>query len=134
MTRSDDPRLGDRAPEFARMSLKPGIGYEATHPVAESVWRNRLLNKMEDVPSSLRHGSKIEPLGRYLTKALRKQCGRDEKAPESVVQKVQEELQPVRQAAFDASRPFREVLAESEKGKVASFKAKAKIYKQRKTL
>lgn len=135
MTRSDDVRLNGRFPEFSRMSRKPGIGYEAVHNVAESVWRHRLLEeKLDDVPGSLRHGSREQPLGRYLTKALRKQCGRDENAPESVVRKYQEELQPVRQAAFDASQSFADALAQANAQKVKNFGARKNIYRQRKTL
>lgn len=77
MTRYDDPRLHGRMPEFARMSLKPGIGQSAMHDVAHVIMQLGLDSSEDDVPSSLRRGSTIAPLGRYLTTQLRKMTGKD---------------------------------------------------------
>lgn len=82
MTRFDDPRLGNRHPEFARMSLKPGIGAGILDSVATVITRYNLLTPEGDVPVTLRHGDLQWPLGRYLRKQLRKKLGLNERAPQ----------------------------------------------------
>lgn len=81
MTRYDDPRLGNRHPEFARMSLRPGIGSGVLASVAATITRYNLLDSAGDVPVTLRHGDQEWPLGRYLRKQLRKKLGLNEKSP-----------------------------------------------------
>lgn len=81
MTRWDDPRLGNRHPEFARMSLRPGIGHGALAAAAATISRYNLLDSAGDVPVTLRHGNTEYPLGRYLRKQLRKALGLNEKSP-----------------------------------------------------
>jgi len=74
MTGKDDERLKGRYPEFARMSLRPGIGANAISDVADAL-QNRhgwdSIGITGDVPSVLRHGSRTMPLGRYLRRKLR---------------------------------------------------------------
>lgn len=74
MTGADDVRLDGRYPEFARMSLRPGIGAPAVTGVAGYL-QNREgwddIQRRGDVPNVLRHGRKILPLGRYLRERLR---------------------------------------------------------------
>lgn len=81
MTRTDDPRLGDLQPEFARMSLKPGIGAGVVDALAELITRYSLLTPQGDVPVTLRHGRQQMPLGRYLRKKLRERLGLDARSP-----------------------------------------------------
>lgn len=81
MTRTDDPRLGNRHPEFARMSLKPGLGHGALQSVAKTILQYDLLTPEGDVPVTLRHGTTHWPLGRYLRRQLRKQMGLNERSP-----------------------------------------------------
>ncbi|AZL82985.1 replication initiator protein [Apis mellifera associated microvirus 53] len=74
MTKSDDPRLGGRYPEFSRMSLKPGIGAGAIEELTaffKSDQGKRLLDETGDVPLALMHGGRSLPLGRYLRRKLR---------------------------------------------------------------
>jgi len=94
MTRKEDERLNGRYPEFARMSLKPGIGAGFIPEVA-SVLLQLGLEDMADVPSSLRHGGSVLPLGRYLRRKLREHVGRDPKAPQATLDAIQEEMRPV---------------------------------------
>lgn len=102
MTRTDDVRLGNRHPEFARMSLKPGIGYHALHEIASVLIQYQ--EQEPDVPTALRHGSrKILPLGRYLTRSLRELTGREKAAPLETLQIQQEKLQVLRDATWDLS-------------------------------
>ena len=77
MTAADDTRLKGRYPEFARMSLRPGIGYGALSEVANTLCAYDLDRRLVDVPSALRHGAKEYPLGRYLQRNLREIIGRD---------------------------------------------------------
>lgn len=74
MTAKDDARLQGKYPEFARMSLRPGIGALSVVQVAEALqnkhgWDSIL--RTNDVPVSLRHGRKDMPLGRYLRMKMR---------------------------------------------------------------
>lgn len=65
MTNSSDPRLNGRAPEFARMSLRPGLGALALAPVVSVLEKYQL-----PVPCGLRHGEKIMPMGRYIRRKI----------------------------------------------------------------
>lgn len=98
MTSKDDQRLMGRHPEFARMSLKPGIGATAIPDIASVILEHN-LEKNDDVPNSLRHGNRLLPLGRYLTGKLRVEVGKDAKAPQSTIDKVSADLLPLRLAA-----------------------------------
>lgn len=60
--------------EFAVMSLRPGIGYPALDKIVELMKDEQFqkyILKLGDVPSSLRHGAKLLPFGRYLKNKLR---------------------------------------------------------------
>lgn len=76
MTHASDPRLGGRHPEFARMSLRPGIGALAMATLASALNNqhgSRELRLTGDVPYQLRLGRKSLPLARYLRQRLRKE-------------------------------------------------------------
>lgn len=130
MTRKDDPRLKGRFPEFARMSLKPGIGADAMHQVASDLMLHR-LDERSDVPTSLRHGAREWPLGRYLTRKLRRLSGKEENAPEETLQKIKEELRPLREAAFASSSPLSEAIAAQSEQPIRNLEARQKIHKRR---
>lgn len=134
MTRFDDDRLAGRHPEFARMSNRPGIGRDAMDVLANEFLRLGLDKTQPDVPSALRHGPKLLPLGRYLQRRLRVLVGREEKTPDEVIQKVQQELSAVRQAAFDNSESFSVALREARKGEAYKVKSRFEIFKQRKSI
>lgn len=84
MTREGDPWLKGRPPEFARMSLKPGIGVPAIGWLADALGRQQLMEDGKytpllkirgDVFSTVRIQGKIFPLGRYLRTKLRQAMG-----------------------------------------------------------
>lgn len=106
-TRPDDSRLQGRHPEFARMSLRPGIGAGAIPDIASSMMQYGIEEKLEDVPTALRHGSSLMPLGRFMRRHLRKQVGLDENAPAHVLEALRSGLLPVFEAvevAFPAAK------------------------------
>lgn len=136
MTKADDPRLGGRHPEFARMSLRPGIGYGALHKVAAELLRYNMIEAQGDVPSALRHGQKLWPTGRYLKRHLRLMCGESENAPAEVVAKARQELSVLYESVKGKEmvrERFREEVAKSLEQKVLQVEARSKIYKQRRS-
>lgn len=73
MTHRLDPRLHGREPEFSRMSLNKGIGYQAMEVLNADILRptRQLRGPTEDSTiSSLSYGRSKRPLGRYLTRRL----------------------------------------------------------------
>ena len=138
LTAKDDPRLEGRHPEFARMSNRPGIGAGVMDEVASSIMEHEL--EIEDVPTTLRHGSKQYPLGRYLRQNLRKKLGRDEKTPETVLNEVQEKLRPL-QAFAEANAPrgfkafyFKNLIIDAAEGKRIRMEARHKRQPKRGTI
>lgn len=136
MTHKDDPRLEGRHPEFARMSLRPGIGHPALHEIASEIMRFDLEKTEDDVPSGLRHGSSVFPLGRYLRRKLRLMVGLDEHCPDAVLDKMAEEMLPLWEAAFSTPRVagarenfFKTLLVEQDDARVAQIEARNRIYK-----
>lgn len=129
MTRYDDTRLNGRMPEFARMSLRPGIGYGALHDVASAIMENDISKDI----TALRRGKTIYPLGRYLTQNLRQLTGKDKNAPPEVLQENYERLLPLRQAAKrDNQNPsFKSYVVEAYKQDILNRAARAAIYKKR---
>ena len=134
MTAADDRRLCGRHPEFARMSNRPGIGQAAMWEVASELLRYRLDERLPDVPLALNHGKKQMPLGRYLRRELRKMVGKLEETPIESLEAYKEEMRPVRETAFNASRSYKEVLLEVNKAKRQRSEARAKIFKGRRSL
>lgn len=111
MTHRSDIRLGGRHPEFARMSLRPGIGVPALWNVASEIMRYR-LEEQGDVPIALRYGAKMMPLGRYLRMNLRKMVGLDAKAPPEALQKLANQMQLLRSFAWQNDRSVASVFSE----------------------
>lgn len=110
-TSKDVPALNGRHPEFARMSLRPGIGADAMLDVALAMRRSPLDERV--IPAGLRHGSKILPLGRYLRKRLRGELGQEATlGTRADPLPVDGALQLVRAFAFANSRSVSEVLGE----------------------
>lgn len=88
----DVAKLDGRHPEFARMSLRPGIGAVATASIG-AVCRQYEANGLGlDVPHVLQHGRRTYPLGRYMRARLRAYLGRDEKEPDAAFYQRQEKM------------------------------------------
>lgn len=117
--------LCGRTREFARMSLKPGIGLGYVSRIG-SVLPSGLL----DVPNALRYGGSVQrPLGRYLQRGLRKEIGRYAEAPREVQIAQQEQMRNLRlDARYDSDNPsLKSRLVEAGKGVIASIEAKDAI-------
>lgn len=121
-------------PEFSRQSNRPGIGALALPEIADIVLKYDVIQTHGDVPSSVRQGKRILPIGRYLRGKLREQVGLSKNAPAVSLEKLQEELRPLREAAFNSSESLRNLIVDINKGSVLSAEAKARIRKKRSTL
>lgn len=149
MTSHLDPRLGGRAPEFARMSLKPGIGAGAMKQVAAAFdqYAGQHFSADVDVPYLLSHGGKQMPLGRYLRRKLREEfIGEISQESEQIWKDLRslhlsnqknEALQSMR-ATFESnaedSQSFEDHLIATRRQKVLNVETRAKIYKHRRSL
>lgn len=93
MTNEKDPRLCGRTPEFARMSLRPGIGALSVSQIASALQDfGRLPGDHGDVPKVLTHGRANWPLGRYMRSKMRGAMGMHPGEPEDVTYKKTAEL------------------------------------------
>lgn len=97
LTRKGDPRLEGRHPEFARMSLRPGIGALAMPVLGEALTHGpggaASIVSEGDVPMVVRHSKKLWPLGRYLRGKLREEVGMDSAMPAAKLTALQVEMQ-----------------------------------------
>lgn len=136
MTRFDDPRLDGRHPEFARMSLRPGIGYHALWEIADVLMSLGLDESEADVPSALRHGRRIWPLGRYLRSRLRLMVGKEEKCPDEVLQEAALRLLPLREAAKRSSvnPSFKAQVVEAFRQDALNLETRQRIFRKRSDL
>lgn len=133
MTHRHHPWLQGRDPEFAQMSLKPGIGYGFMHEVASTLLQYDYLGE-GDVPVTLSHGKTQRLLGRYLRKKLRLMMGRDEKAPRNVEQEEEMRSLYIHSLKDPQFVTIKDTLTKMDDGKVASMEARAAIFKKRQTL
>lgn len=125
--RSDNEWLQGRHPEFARMSLRPGIGGGAVPSIA-ATWADYKSAKA-DVPYVLYRGDRSLPLGRYLVRRTRKHLGLPLDAPQSVMDQVQADVLPMRLAArADNENPStKKRLVDRNRGAEASLAARSAI-------
>lgn len=137
MTSKEDSRLCGRHPEFARMSLKPGIGAGILPDVASALLGHNLEDTLTDVPTSLRTQSRVQPLGRYLTRNLRESVGKPPNAPQEKLQELKEKMLPLQEAARLMApkgtylETLKSLILEANQGQYSRLEARAKIYKKR---
>lgn len=121
MRSPDDARLNGRYPEFARMSLRPGIGATAMGDVAQALASDAVgaasIARAGDVPLALNHGRRSLPLGRYLRRKLREELGFDELG-QTEVQRLRQEAERVLTVQLDP-RGVSKTLAAEEDERIA---------------
>lgn len=96
MTSFGAPGLKGLAPEFARMSLRPGIGALAIPAISsEMVSRSgaAFVGKEGDVVRRFRARQRFWPLGRYLVRLLRESAGVPEESARLMYEKQLQEFQ-----------------------------------------
>lgn len=134
MVNKDDPRLKGRYPEFARMSLRPGIGAGAARGVAEALNCSggaKFVADSGDVPTALKHEQKSLPLGRYLRRKIREEMGFDNIGGQEKPQQVQAaEMSALLEASgsrtrYKLEKPF------IEHQKILQVETKAKIWSKK---
>lgn len=138
MTAKDDPRLHGRYPEFARMSLRPGIGAPAIHAVAEALQNKHgwdEINRNGDVPSVLRSAGRTMPLGRYMRARLREELGFKFRSdnPEKAFKKTAELLDLYKDYLLNTEAPvsLEKWEAARKAQKILKMEVKQRIYSQR---
>lgn len=136
MTRYDDGRLYGRMPEFARMSLRPGIGQRAMHDIADVILTLGLDVSEADVPSALRRGARMWPMGRYLRQQLRLMTGKEINTPDEVLLEAAEKLRPMREAAkASSSHPsFKTFVVEAFRQDILNRVARQRVHSKRGSL
>lgn len=141
LTAKDDPRLPyGHHPEFARMSLRPGIGAGSISKIAEALqtragWDE--ITQSGDVPSMLRHGSRKLPLGRYLRRKLREEMNFENvNAPPEVLYRQSVEMSDLLKTHLlvEEGGSLASALREANAQKILNLETRSKIYAQRKTL
>jgi hypothetical protein len=86
-TKSNDftkSKLGERIPEFQRMSTKPGLGYEAARIFAEWYLTKegaRFLTETGDIGHTFRYEGKQFEFGKYLKESIRDLIGWSKPTP-----------------------------------------------------
>lgn len=122
--------LPNRAPEFARMSLRPAIGLFAAHEIASTLMMHGHDERMIDVPLSLQHGRAKWPLGRYLRRELRRYCGREKHTPPLALAAQAAELQDVREAAWSSKKSVKAEILERSLGRRIQIESKERRKKR----
>lgn len=129
LTNKDDPvvaaRLGDKAPEFAVMSRRPGLGmlrYEAFYDALSTRAGALYISRFGDVPVAFNVGGRMLPLGRTMRDALRfglfGQTGMPARAKELREKEFYRELLPF--VPEDASPTLRKMAQEMAPEQVAA--------------
>lgn len=130
MTSKDDPRLNGHHPEFARMSLKPGIGVPALSLIVESLVKTGWDKRLGDVPHGYMMGKTIYPYGRYLKRNLRKLLGRDENTPPEVLAEFQAQLWDLYVNSRSSEKSFAKLVAEASAGNASLVEARSQLYRK----
>lgn len=143
MTVKDDVRLRGREPEFARMSLRPGLGAWAVRDIGEGYMATSgaldQVARDEDVPSSFKLGGKSLPLGRYLRRRLRYELGfGSADAPDKAKAKSALEMRVLfeesQKDSENKSKSVTQIIVDSNAQKIINLEAREKIWASKETL
>lgn len=144
MTTKEDTRLNGKHPEFARMSLRPGIGATAIGDISELLFEHhgrQSVIDQNDVPRSLQHGGRSLPLGRYLRKKLRDEIGMPESWSQANLYNYSQEMSDLFKIAQTDAKytpeeklTVKSILLRKNLQKTRNLEAKTKIHEKGKTL
>lgn len=131
-TSPDHPSLAGKYPEFTRMSKNPGIGAGALDDVASQLLTYG-LETMSDVPSTLRFGGKLMPIGRYLRNHLRLLVGKPKGASPTTIQEQANELRAMREAAWKDQIPLKEfIITQNQQARITLEQREKRFSKREK--
>lgn len=124
-------------PEFARMSLKPGLGSGAMQVLANDLLRNADSWKTGDVPRSIRIGKRTIGLGRYMLNELREAVGFTDQYIDGIKQDAVMEKSLELLSVFqnsEGSLTFKEAHAKQIAQKLLQVEARYKIWQSKRSL
>lgn len=127
MTNRVHEKLEGRHPEFCRMSLRPGIGAGVASKVIDALAEADLRGvSIFDVPTQLRVGGKMMPVGRYLQQQMRLAVGREKAVPRETLMRI----------AFENRRTWqeRDEREKERKAHALNAEARSKIIRKRRKL
>lgn len=100
------------------------------HELASTLLQHKLDEKMIDVPLSLQHGPHQWPLGRYLRRKLRTFIGRDANAPPQITAEQYEEMQTLRETAWNNKTSVKKELLNASRGRRIQIEARHRRLKR----
>lgn len=132
LTLPDSPGLNGRHPEFARMSLRPGIGALVVEEIMRVVYSQNGSKDIAirgDVPDQIHLNGKKVPLGRYIRNQLRDAYGIAKKTPEEVMRALQltAPLKVLESSEFYKREALREQHAHNAAARVRLQKSRRKL-------
>lgn len=130
--------IGEKTKEFTRMSLKPyGIGAGAIKPIQQAILHAERVNydtRVDgDVPTSIKHGSRTLPLGRYLRNKIRGSNDVPEATKKIQAIKMRIMLEEALKDKENTSKSVGKIIIDNNAQKVRNIEARFKI-KRRITL
>lgn len=136
MRHRHDPRLKGREPEFARMSLRPGLGFGALDVLTQTIMRYDLdYDGKGSIPTHLMHGKVKRPLGRYLRGKLSTMLDMETECVDEEVQAVWADAVAACPVPGEARRTlFKNLLIELGEQKILNMKARQSILGKREVL
>lgn len=135
LTKAGDEKLNGRHPEFARMSLRPGIGAGAADELADALLKYR-LDSPEYLPTRLSTGVREYPVGRYIAKRTRSRVDISEEEWKRFLSENEDpQVRALREAAFSNAPvgskawAFKQALIDHAHGRIIQYERKFKSKK-----
>lgn len=135
--------LNGRYPEFARMSLRPGIGAPAADDVVDVLTSEHghiILDRTGDVPMTLKHGRRNLPLGRYMRSKIRERYGfKETSTPKEVLSALSKKMYllfeadlAIAEAEGKTIKQFYMMREATRRQMIQNFETKARLFNSKK--